>query len=193
MQARPRGDPRIRQLQGVRAAPPGSIGARALGAPTTPHDVGRRRFGSGSRSRAASVASAVSPRSTGASTFSARTSTASNAVTVRMTIRGALPRLRMGTNSVPVPKPPEIAPNPPLSELARTASRSDAFRLNHAGWDSNRADLATRLPCRRSWVRVPSSAPRSSCKSACAVVSAVNGPIRVAGPSPLTESGVVRA
>jgi hypothetical protein len=42
MQARSRGDPRIRQLQGVRAAPPGWIGARGLGPPTTPNDVARR-------------------------------------------------------------------------------------------------------------------------------------------------------
>jgi hypothetical protein len=49
-----------------------------------------------------------------------------------------------------------------------------AISLNHAVNDADTADWDG-LPCRRSWVRVPSSALQGSCKSAALVVFPANG------------------
>jgi len=63
----------------------------------------------------------------------------------------------------------------------RPGLRSDARGwLNHACLRVKEPEPTIRLPCRRSWVRVPSSAPRTTCKRACCVACEANPPTIVA-------------
>jgi hypothetical protein len=73
-------------------------------------------------------------------------------------IRGICNGDPMGSGSFLLPESPRIACNRKrLSEAAREEERGRVASV-HAGFRPCWAEPTTRLPCRRSWVRVPSSA-----------------------------------
>jgi hypothetical protein len=68
----------------------------------------------------------------------------------------------LGTRRDLVPKSNRIALKSMESCTGWREAEERRFPLNHAGFGALPAFPATRLPCRRSWVRVPSSASRKS-------------------------------